>query len=143
MAWDRIAKWFAALAGAVAGLFGEWSLLLTALVAAMGIDYASGLIVAACGRSPKTEGGRLSSKAGFIGIARKALMLLLIGLATLVDRALGNSAMVFQTSLAFYYIANEGLSILENAALLDVRFPKKLSRALESMREKEDSPNEE
>ena len=63
-------------------------------------------------------------------------------LAALVDRALGNSAMVFQTSLAFYYIANEGLSILENAALLDVRFPKKLSRALESMREREDSPNE-
>lgn len=143
MTWEKIVKTLAALAGAAAGLFGEWSPLLTILVAVMALDYVSGLIVAACGRSPKTEGGRLSSKAGFIGIARKALMLLLIGLATLVDRALGNQAMVFQTSLAFYYIANEGLSILENAALLDVRFPEKLKRALESMREKEEDSNEE
>lgn len=143
MTWEKIVKTLAALAGAVAGLFGEWSPLLTILVAVMSLDYVSGLIVAACGKSPKIEGGRLSSKAGFVGIARKALMLLLIGLATLVDRALGNSAMVFQTSLAFYYIANEGLSILENAALLDVRFPEKIKRALESMREREEDSNEE
>ena len=143
MSWEKIVKTLAALAGAVAGLFGEWSPLLTILVAVMSLDYVSGLIVAACGKSPKTEGGRLSSKAGFAGIARKALMMLLVGLATLIDRALGSEAMVFQTSLTFYYIANEGLSILENAALLDVRFPVKLKRALETMREREDSHNEE
>ena len=135
MTWEKIVKILAALAGAVAGLFGEWSPLLTILVAVMSLDYVSGLIVAACGRSPKTEGGRLSSKAGFMGIARKALMLLLIGLATLVDRALGNSAMVFQTSLAFYYIANEGLSILENAGTLGVPFPARLRGALEELRD--------
>ena len=138
MTWDKAVKGAAALAGAVAGLFGEWNALLTVLVAVMALDYVSGLIVAACGRSLKTEGGRLSSKAGFMGIARKALMMLLVGLATLIDRALGSEAMVFQTSLTFYYIANEGLSILENAALLDVRFPKKLAKALETMRERED-----
>ena len=110
----------------------------TILVVCMATDYITGCVVAACGKSPKTEGGRLSSKAGFAGIARKALMVLLVGLATLIDRALGSEAMVFQTSLTFYYIANEGLSILENAALLDVRFPRKLARALETMREKED-----
>ena len=143
MSWEKTVKTLAALAGAVAGLFGEWSPLLTILVAVMSLDYVSGVIVAACGRSPKTEGGRLSSKAGFVGIARKALMLLLIGLATLIDRALGSETMVFQTSLAFYYIANEGLSILENAALLDVRFPGKIKRALESMREREEDSNEE
>lgn len=142
MTWDKIVKTLAALAGAVAGLFGAWSPLLTILVAVMALDYVSGLIVAACGRSPKTEGGRLSSKAGFVGIARKALMLLLIGLATLVDRALGNSAMIFQTSLASYYVANEGLSILENAALLDVRFPEKLKKALETLREREEESGE-
>ena len=59
-------------------------------------------------------------------------------LATLLDRALGNSAMIFQTSLASYYVANEGLSILENAALLDVRFPEKLKKALETLREREE-----
>ncbi len=139
MSWDKLVKALAAAAGAVAGLFGEWNTMLTILATAMALDYVSGLIVAICGRSPKTEGGRLSSKAGFAGIARKALMMLLVGLATLIDRALGSETMVFQTSLTFYYIANEGLSILENAALLDVRFPKKLSRALETMREREDS----
>ena len=115
MAWDRIAKWFAALAGAVAGLFGEWSLLLTALVAAMGIDYASGLIVAACGRS------------GFI--------MLIVLLATLLDRAVGNQAMVFQSAATCYYIANEGLSILENAVLLGVPVPGKVRGALEELRD--------
>ncbi len=138
MSWDKLVKALAALAGAVAGLFGEWNTMLTILAAAMALDYVSGLIVAACGKSPKTAGGHLSSKAGFAGIARKALMMLLVGLATLIDKALGSEAMVFQTSLTFYYIANEGLSILENAALLDVRFPAKLAKALETMRERED-----
>ena len=143
MSWDRLVKALAAAAGAVAGLFGEWNATLTILATVMALDYVSGLIVAACGRSPKTEGGRLSSKAGFAGIARKALMMLLVGLATLIDRALGSEAMVFQTSLTFYYIANVGLSILENAALMDVGIPAKLKKALETMREREDSLNEE
>ena len=79
----------------------------------MGIDYASGLIVAACGRSPKTEAGGLSSKAGFVGLARKGFIMLIVLLATLLDRAVGNQAMVFQSAATCYYIANEGLSILE------------------------------
>ena len=140
MTWDKITKAAFAVAGAVAGLFGEWNTMLTIFVAMMALDYLTGLIVAACGKSPKTEGGRLSSKAGFIGIARKAIMIILVGLATLVDRALGNEAMVFQSALVFYYIANEGLSILENAALLGVRFPDKLRKALEAMQEREDKP---
>ena len=138
MTWDKIIKALAAFTGAIAGLFGEWNTMLTILVVAMAIDFITGLIVAACGKSTKTEGGHLSSKASFEGIARKAVIILLVGLATLVDRALGNETMVFQTSLTFYYIANEGLSILENAALLGVRFPAKLKRALETMREQQD-----
>ena len=140
MTWDRITKAIFAVAGAVAGLFGEWNTMLTIFVVMMAIDYITGLIVAACGRSPKTEGGRLSSKAGFVGICRKAVMMLLILVATLLDKSLGNETMVFQSSLVFYYIANEGLSILENAALLGVKFPSKLQRALEAMQEREDEP---
>ncbi len=140
MTWDKITKAAFAVAGAVAGLFGEWNTMLTIFVAMMALDYLTGLIVAACGKSPKTEGGRLSSKAGFIGIARKAIMMLLVLVATLLDKSLGNEAMVFQSSLVFYYIANEGLSILENAALLGVRFPDKLRKALEAMQEREDKP---
>lgn len=140
MTWDRITKAIFAVAGAVAGLFGEWNTMLTIFVAMMALDYITGLIVAACGRSPKTEGGRLSSKAGFVGICRKAVMMLLVLVATLLDKSLGNETMVFQSSLVFYYIANEGLSILENAALLGVKFPSKLQRALEAMQEREDKP---
>ena len=143
MSWDKIDKALAAVAGAIAGLFGQWNTMLTILVVVMAIDYISGWIVAACGRSPKTEGGGLSSKVGFVGIAKKAFIMLLILLATMLDRAIGNGTTVFQSSLVLYYIANEGLSILENAALLGVRFPDKLKRALETMREKEEEPPDE
>ena len=143
MSWDKIVKALAAVAGAIAGLFGQWNTMLTILVVVMAIDYISGWIVAACGRSPKTEGGGLSSKVGFVGIAKKAFIMLLILLATMLDRAIGNGTTVFQSSLVLYYIANEGLSILENAALLGVRFPDKLKRALETMREKEEEPPDE
>lgn len=140
MSWDKVIKWLAGIAGAIAGLFGEWTTMLTILVVVMAIDYISGWIVAWCGRSPKTEGGGLSSKVGFVGIAKKGFIMLLVLLATLLDRAIGNETMVFQSSLVFYYIANEGLSILENAALMGVKFPEKLRKALEALREKEDEP---
>ncbi len=143
MSWDKIVKALAAVAGAIAGLFGPWNTMLTILVVVMAIDYISGWIVAACGRSPKTEGGGLSSKVGFIGIAKKAFIMLLILLATMLDRAIGTGTTVFQSSLVLYYIANEGLSILENAALMGVQFPEKLKRALETMREKEEEPPDE
>ena len=128
-------KALAAALGAVAGLFGEWNVLLTALVTAMAVDYASGLILAACGRSPKTEAGGLSSKAGFVGLARKGVIMLIVLLATLLDRAVGNQTMVFQGATLCYYIANEGLSILENAVLLGVPVPGKVKAALEEMRD--------
>ena len=140
MTWDKILKIIAGVAGAIAGLFGEWTTMLTILVVVMALDYISGWIVAWCGKSPKTESGGLSSKIGFIGIAKKGFIMLLVLLATLLDRAIGNDTYIFQSSLVLYYIANEGLSILENAALLGVQFPDKLKRALETMRENEDKP---
>lgn len=140
MTWDKILKVLAAVAGAICGLFGEWNTMLTILVVAMTTDYISGWIVAWCGKSPKTENGGLSSKIGFIGIAKKAFIMILVLLATLLDRDVGGDTAVFQSSLVLYYIANEGLSILENAALMGVRFPAKLRRALETMREQEDKP---
>ena len=140
MTWDKILKALAAVAGAICGLFGEWTTMLTILVVVMAIDYISGWIVALCGRSPKTEGGGLSSKVGFIGIAKKGFIMLLVLLATMLDRAIGHETMIFQSSLVFYYIANEGLSVLENAALMGVKFPEKIRKALETLRDKEDKP---
>ena len=142
MTWDKILKVLAAVAGAICGLFGEWNTMLTILVVAMTTDYISGWIVAWCGKSPKTENGGLSSKIGFIGIAKKAFIMILVLLATLLDRVIGGDTAVFQSSLVLYYIANEGLSILENAALLGVKFPVKIKRALETMREQEDPPDD-
>jgi len=141
MTWDKILKFLAGIAGAICGLFGEWSTTLTILVAVMAIDYVSGVIVAACGKSPKTEAGGLSSKVGFIGIAKKCFVMLMVLLATMLDRAIGNETMVFQTSLVFYYIANEGLSVLENAALMGLPFPEKLKKALEALRDRDEPPD--
>ena len=136
--WGRLVRGACAIGGALAGLFGEWNMTLTILAVMMGVDYVSGLIVAATGRSTKTDHGGLDSKVGFIGLAKKGFMALIVLVATLLDRAIGGEAMVFQTSLVCYYIANEGLSVLENASLLGVPFPAKIKRALEAMREKED-----
>lgn len=97
-------------------------------------------MVALSGRSPKTEGGGLSSKVGFIGLAKKGFIMLIVLLATMLDKAIGSEACVFQTSMVFYYIANEGLSILENADLMGVPFPTLLRQRLETMREDKDKP---
>lgn len=141
MTWDKIVKAVAALAGAGIGFVTKsWTPMMTALAVVMGADYISGMIVAACRKSPNTEGGGLSSKVGFIGLAKKAFILILVLLATVLDDVIGAGTSVFQSSLVLYYIANEGLSVLENAALLGVRFPEKLKRALETMREQEDKP---
>lgn len=136
--WERIIKGVCMVGGAFAGIFGEWNTMLTILCVMMGVDYVSGLIVAATGRSPKSDHGGLDSKVGFVGLAKKGFMALIVLVATLLDRAIGGEAMVFQTSLVCYYIANEGLSVLENASLMGVPFPAKIKRALEAMREKED-----
>lgn len=138
MTWNNVTKWLAAVVGAVLGLFGAWTQMHTILVAVMATDYVTGCIVAALGRSPKTDGGGLSSKVGFIGLAKKGFIMTIVLLATLLDRALGGTATVFQSAALAYYIANEGLSILENAGLLGVPFPERLKQALEAMRDKDE-----
>lgn len=144
MTWDKIVKWLAAIVGALVGFVTKsWTPMLTALAVLMTVDYISGLIVAACHRSPNTEGGGLSSEAGFIGLAKKGFILILILLATVLDGLIGENTSVFQSSLTLYYIANEGLSILENAGLMGVKYPEKLRKALEAMREKEEKPPDE
>ncbi|MBQ8973419.1 MAG: phage holin family protein [Clostridia bacterium] len=137
MNWDKCVKALAALAGWAAGLLGEWNALTTSLAAAMAVDYLTGLIAAWRGRSPKSEGGGVSSRAGFDGLLRKAFILAVILLATLLDWALGSPSRAFQTAATMYYLANEGISILENAALMGVPVPKALKSALETMKKEE------
>ena len=132
--WDRAVKAACAVGGALIGcLSGMWSEMCSLLAVCMVIDYATGLIVAACGKSPKTAGGGVSSSVGFRGLAKKAVILLVVLLAWLLDLATGNA--VFQSAAVCYYIANEGISILENAVLIGVPVPEALKNALEVMRE--------
>lgn len=141
--WDKIIKGACAILGVIAGLYGEWTAALSILAIMMGVDYITGVLVAITGRSPKTDGGGLSSKIGFIGIAKKGFIMLIVLVATQLDRAIGNTAMIFQTATVFYYIANEGLSILENADAIGVPFPAFIKQRLESMREAKDKPPDE
>lgn len=136
--WDKVIKYGAMAVGVIAGLYGGWKPMLTILVVMMGIDYVTGVMVAALGRSPKTETGGLSSKVGFIGLAKKGFIMLIVLVATLLDQAAGNSTLIFQSAATFYYIANEGLSILENADDLGVPTPKFIRTRLESVRETND-----
>ena len=136
--WNKVVKALATVGGAIAGIFGEWSILMTILAAAMVLDYISGVLVAAFGKSLKSEGGHLDSKVGFVGLAKKALIIMIVLLATLLDKALGAEAMVFQTATVCYYIANEGISVVENAGLIGLPVPEVVKRALEQMKEKKD-----
>lgn len=130
-AWDKIVKMLAAVGGAIAGAFGGFDVLLIVLISFMAVDYISGMIVAAMGKSQKTEYGGLSSKVGFSGLAKKGLMMLVVLVAALLDRAIGApQTSIFRDAACWFYIANEGLSLLENLSLAGVPFPDKLKEKL-------------
>lgn len=137
--WDRVLKIGAAAAGAVAGVYGGWDQMIKVLCAVMVIDYMTGCIVAWMGKSRKTEGGGPDSKIGFIGIGKKVLMLLAVLMAAIVDRVLPTGMAVCRTTMICFYIANEGLSILENLALAGVPFPPFIQQALEQLRERKEA----
>ena len=136
--WDKAVKLLAGAGGAVAGALGGFDTVLIVLLACMTVDYICGLIVAWIGCSPKTANGRLDSKTGARGIAKKGLMLAVVLVAALLDRALGAENAMFREAVIWYYVANESLSILENLALAGVPFPARLRAALEQLRQKQD-----
>lgn len=109
-------------------LFGGIDVALTCLVVAIVLDYASGMIKA----YNKKE---LSSKIGFSGILKKIGILILVMLSVLVDKVTGNTGAI-RTLVIYYFVANEGLSIIENLSIAGVPFPKGLKEALKALREK-------
>lgn len=125
-------KWAAAAVGSVAGLLlGKADGLLFALLAFMAVDYLTGILVACRERT-------LSSEVGFAGLAKKVLMLLLVVVGNVLDvQVLGGGAIMRSAVIAFY-LANEGLSILENAGSLGVPYPEALRAVLAQLRDKED-----
>lgn len=137
--WDKALKGLAAVCGAIAGAFGGFDAMMQVLAVMMVLDYVTGVIVAWMGRSKKTEGGHLNSKAGFAGLARKGLMLLVVLMCAALDRVLPADAAVFRSMMIWFYVANEGLSILENLALAGVPFPAAVKKALEQLRDKNEA----
>lgn len=139
MTWDKIVKILAGAAGAIAGLFGGWDLMLQVLLIFMVTDYVTGWVVAILGNSVKTESGHLDSRISWKGILKKGLALAVVLLGTMLDKAIGQDH-AFRTMATWFYIANEGLSILENLALAGIPFPTGFKNMLEQLREKNDKP---
>jgi len=141
--WKTVVRVVAALGGVIGGALGGWDSLLAVLVGMMAADYVSGIIVAAMGRSQKTEYGGLSSKVGWIGLAKKGMMLLVVLVGTLLDNALGMEAMC-RDAVCWFYVANEGLSLVENLNLMGVPFPQKIKEILgEKVHEQQETPDAE
>lgn len=122
----------------VAGfLWGELDGLLIALLAFMAFDYLTGVVAAFKYRE-------LSSNTGFIGLARKGLILVVVAIGHILDtQVLGGGSSFFRSALIGFYLANEGLSILENAGRLGVPLPVFLREALRQLKEKNDNPHKE
>lgn len=116
--------------GWVASLFGGWDAALSTLITSMVVDYITGLIVAGVfHKSGKTENGTLESRAGWRGLCRKGVTLLIVLVAYRLDIIIGSFYIRNATIIAF--IANETISIVENAGLMGVRIPAPISRAIE------------
>jgi len=128
--WDKLVKLAAAAMGAVGGAFGGWDALLSVLVAMIAADYVSGMVVAWLGKSNKTEYGGLSSKIGAQGLLKKGLMMLVVLIAALLDTAMGADTAICRDAACWFYIANEGLSLLENLSLAGVPFPERVKEVL-------------
>lgn len=135
--WDKAVRGLAACGGAIAGMLGGWDPLLRVLVTLMAADYITGLLVALMGKSAKTEYGGLSSKVGAMGLARKGLMLIVVLVAALMDSVMGTGSAMCRDAACWFYIANEGISILENVGLVGAPYPAKLKELL-GQKQKED-----
>lgn len=140
----KITEILAAIGGAVASFFCGLPPIMWVLIAVMTIDYITGILCGLMGKSQKTETGYLSSGAAFIGLMKKALILLVVLLAALLDKAVSMGTGVTFEAVAgatcLWFIASEGFSIIENVASMGVPIPGILKQALEIMRKKGEVP---
>ena len=113
----------------VAAAFGGWDAAMITLVSMMVIDYLTGVLVAGVfHNSPKTENGTLESKAGWKGLCRKGMTLLIVLVAARLDIILGTG--FIRDAVIIGYIANETISIIENAGLMGVPIPEAIKKAI-------------
>lgn len=133
--WNTIQLIFTAIGGWLGYFLGGCDGLLYALVAFVVIDYITGVM---CAINDKT----LSSEVGFRGICRKVLIFLLVGIANILDVQVIGTGSVLRTAAIFFYISNEGVSLLENAAHLGLPVPEKIKIVLEQLHDRSESEDE-
>ena len=122
---------FAAIGGALGWFIGGLDGFLYALIAFVVIDYLTGLLAAGVQK-------KLSSEVGFKGIAKKIAIFLLVGIANIIDVDVIQNGTALRTAVIFFYLSNEGLSILENAGNIGLPIPEKLKTMLAQLKDKED-----
>ncbi len=132
--WNWIQIVFAAIGGGIGWFLGGADGFLYALIAFVVIDYITGVMCAIVDK-------KLSSEVGFKGICKKVLIFILVGVGNIIDVQVLGQAGVLRTAVIFFYLSNEGVSLLENAGHLGLPIPAKLKAVLEQLHdrsEKED-----
>ena len=127
---------FTAIGGWLGWFLGGCDGLLFALIAFVVIDYITGVM---CAINDHT----LSSEVGFRGICRKVLIFLLVGIANILDVQVIGTGSVLRTAVIFFYISNEGVSLLENAGRLGLPIPQKLKDILAQLHDRADGTDDE
>ena len=130
--WNTIQLIFTAIGGWIGWFLGGCDGLLYALIAFVAIDYITGVMCAVIDH-------RLSSEVGFKGIFKKVLIFLLVGVANILDVQVIGTGCVIRTAVIFFYISNEGVSLLENAAYLGLPVPEKIKMVLEQLHDRSES----
>ena len=133
--WSGIQIAFTAFGGFLGWFLGGVDGFLYALIAFTVIDYITGVMCAITDKN-------LSSSVGFKGICRKVLIFTLVGIGNIVDVYVLGQGDVLRTAVIFFYLSNEGVSILENSAHLGLPIPEKLKEVLEQLHERGDNDNE-
>jgi toxin secretion/phage lysis holin len=129
------------IGGTIATAFGGWDAALTTLVIFMAIDYVTGLIVAGVFHtSNKTDTGALESRAGWKGLCKKGMTLLIVLIACRLDLMMGTNFV--RDAVVIGYIANESISIIENAGLMGLPIPKVIVKAIEVLRQQSEKEGE-
>ena len=127
--WNAIQLVFTAVGGWLGWFLGGCDGLLYALIAFVIIDYTTGVL---CAISDHT----LSSEVGFKGIARKVIIFLLVGVGHIIDTQVIGNGSILRTAVIFFYLSNEGVSLVENAAHLGLPVPEKLKAVLEQLHDR-------
>lgn len=127
--WNVIQLIFSALGGWLGYFLGGCDGLLYTLLAFTAMDYITGIM---CAVNDHT----LSSEVGFRGICRKVLIFMLVGIANILDADVVGTGSVLRTAVIFFYISNEGVSLLENAAHLGLPVPEKIKMVLEQLHDR-------